>query len=361
VPPPLKNTPLVIRADGGLQDGIGHVMRCLALARGWQAAGGRVVFLAHCEGEVVPKWIRDSGSEYVPLPAPHPDPGDLQFTLSHLRRAQSGASGDLPTWLVMDGYHFDAGFDLAIRAAGFPVLTIDDHAHRYALHGDAVLNQGLGAQDFYYRAAPDALMMLGPRYALLRPEFLEWRDWHRPIRRQVRKVLVTLGGTDADNVTEFAIETMRHLDREGLEVRIVVGPTSPHVRSLLRAVRDTLGRFRLLTSVTDMPRLMAWADFAISAGGITSWELAYMGVPSAILIIARNQIRNAETVEAAGAGINGGWRHQTDARSLAGRMEPLLRSRSIRARMSRCGRRLIDGKGVDRVVARLGLTVQAGS
>ena len=122
-------------------------------------------------------------------------------------------------------------------------------------------------------------LLLGTRYVLLRREFWPWRGWRREIPAVARKVLVTLGGGDPDNVTLKVIRALAQVEIEGLEAVVVVGPANPHLEELQAAVKDTPHPIRLESNVTNMPELMAWADVAITAGGSTCWETAFMGLP----------------------------------------------------------------------------------
>ncbi|RMF86337.1 MAG: UDP-2,4-diacetamido-2,4,6-trideoxy-beta-L-altropyranose hydrolase, partial [Nitrospinota bacterium] len=190
--------PLLIRADASTRMGSGHLMRCLALAQGWKERGGPVFFLSSCP-RALRQRIESTGLTFLPLQEIHPDPHDLEQTLSHLE--QIAARSSLVPWVVIDGYHFDATYYQAIRAKGYQVLVIDDTAHlpRYDAH--IVLNQNLFADLRAYRCAPETLLLLGPRYVLLRPEFLAWQNRKRSFPQIARRVLVTLGGSDPDNVT----------------------------------------------------------------------------------------------------------------------------------------------------------------
>src|SRR5207245_1177027 len=105
-------------------------------------------------------------------------------------------------WLVLDGYHFDPAYQEGARASGLRLLVIDDVVHQARYSADILLNQNLDAEHLRYRAGANTELLLGPRYALLRQEFLGWQRWDRSISPVARRVLVTVGGGDPDNVTE---------------------------------------------------------------------------------------------------------------------------------------------------------------
>ena len=100
-------------------------------------------------------------------------------------------------WIVLDGYHFDGSFQDGLVAGGRRVLALDDYCHAGWYHADLVLNQNAGAEAVLYaNRAPTTVLLLGPRFALLREEFREWSGQHRRIPLCARRVVVTLGGSD---------------------------------------------------------------------------------------------------------------------------------------------------------------------
>ncbi|HEY2990940.1 MAG TPA: UDP-2,4-diacetamido-2,4,6-trideoxy-beta-L-altropyranose hydrolase [Candidatus Binatia bacterium] len=335
---------LVFRADSSVAIGTGHVMRCLALAQAWSDAGGKACFLTANENGALETRLRSEGCEVVRPAAVPGSADDAQWTADWAKK--NGAP-----WAVIDGYHFGVEYQRALRDSGLRLLCIDDNGHAERYCADIVLNQNLYADEaLYENREPQTRLLLGCRYLLLRREFFKWRDWMRKIPEMARKLLVTFGGADAGNATLKAIESLRRLERRDLEIKIVVGPAYAHVDALRRETERATGRVELLTAVRDVPALMAWADVAISAGGSTCWEIAFMGLPACIVVLADNQSPVADVLEKRGAAINLGW-HGTDVPDkLAGAMEQLLGASDRRRAMSRVGRLMVDGDGSKRVV-----------
>ncbi|MBN2564006.1 MAG: UDP-2,4-diacetamido-2,4,6-trideoxy-beta-L-altropyranose hydrolase [Phycisphaerae bacterium] len=338
---------LIIRADASASVGTGHVMRCLALAQAWQAGGGRVVLASAKCPEGLSQRIEASGVSFVSLESAHPDAADLESTLALQKQHDS-------RWLVVDGYHFDLVFQRAIRSAGFRLMVIDDYAHLSAYEADILLNQNIGADKLIYAVNREAIRLLGPRYALLRPEFLSARSLERVVPEQAGNILVTMGGSDHPNVTARVLRAIRSLDFPGLTARIVVGPASPHrVELECLAAEPGAVRVDLLHDVRDMPGLMAWADLAVTAGGSTCWELAFRGVPMLVAVLAENQRAIAAGLEEKSAGINLGEERSLHPEDIAGHIQSLAADAARRRRMSAAGRALVDGRGTARVVGKM--------
>ena len=326
--------------------GTGHVMRCLALAQAWQTAGGRAVLLGHLESDALRAHVSSAGVDVLLLQGQHPDPADLQQTLDSL--AKLGA-----TWLAVDGYHFDAGYNRAVKAEGYKVLVIDDRAHLPEYCADIILNQNAGADMLSYQTAAGTRLLLGPSYVLLREEFLPYIGWHREHVTSARRVLVTLGGADPENVTQTVIEALLQTGVDDLEARVVVGPANPHASTLQKGMASQKGEIELLADPPDMPALMAWADVAVAAAGSTCWELAFMGLPSILLVLAKNQAANAERLGEDGIAVNLGWYHTKTPGGIAQALTHLLSSAEQLAELSSRGQSLVDGQGGRRVVEHL--------
>ena len=340
---------MIVRADVTAQIGAGHIMRCFALAQSWVKRGGKAVFLSHCESEALQKHITAEGFDFIFLDKPHPDPFDIDFTMSTLSKIKT-QNATHKDWLAVDGYHFDANYQKSIKEVGYKLLWIDDYGHADHYWADLILNQNISAdQSFYINREPYTQLLLGTRYILLRREFKHWQGWHREIPPIARKVLVTLGGGNPDNVTLKVIKAIKEINAPGLEARVISGPVDPHLETLRMEI-GTDTTFQLLTNVTNMPELMAWADVAVAAGGSTMWEFAFMGLPSIIMILADNQCAVAETLHDYGIAINIGWHKDISIVDIAKSLSGLMKNDAKRKEMVKIGKMCVDGEGSERIV-----------
>jgi len=342
-------THLIIRADADTRIGAGHVMRCLALAQAWRGRGGAVTFLSRCDSSNLRRRITGEGCAFVAVEHSHPDPGDLTHVLERIEGVTARESGRSPR-VVMDGYHFTPDYHRAIVGSGCRLLAIDDEGSINHWYADIILNQNLHAHANLYRSAETHTRLLaGTQFVLLRREFLEWTKWKREIPATAGRMLVTMGGSDPDNVTLRVVRALNRLDLSGLEVKIVAGPANPHVESLEEELRRGSSALQLVPSVDDVPDLMAWADLAVSAGGSTCWELAFMGLPTITVVLADNQKLIAEGLDRAGATVNLGRQADLSVEGLVCALQELIGSPVRRRRMAERGRSLIDGRGAYRV------------
>lgn len=380
---------LLLRADADGRIGGGHVLRGLALAQAWQDAGGRAVFACGAISDALAVRIRDEGAHVVRIDAAAGTPADAASAafIAHEHRA---------TWIVVDGYHFDAGYRAALRARGLRVLWVADAPlpagpcaadvvlHPLPRRADA---QGAAADRPTARADDDGepLLLAGAEYVPLRREFRGLGDRDRagndeaalgcdaracrgdagahgpgptgaPQRTNPsRRVLVTLGGGDAG---EHCLRVVRALELTpigGLEAQVVIG--SECGERAAKAIERAAARLRCAVRVErapcEMTPLMDGCEVAVAAAGGTAWELACRGTPAILLVRAENQGAVAEALDRAGAAHNLGPADDVRERDVAGALTSLLNDPRRRSAMRRAGRALVDGRGAARVVEAL--------
>ena len=339
---------IIIRADASTQMGTGHVMRCIALAQAWQEQGGAVVMVS----AEIPPLLRDRlGVENIESRLIEAD-NDAQATIQIAQ--EIGAE-----WVVVDGYQFDSYYQRMIKSADLQLLFIDDYGHCDAYCADFVLNQNSYADSLLYaNCEPYTQLLLGSRYVLLRREFWQWRGWQRPQPQPPYHVLVTLGGSDPDNVTGKVIDALHTWTAFPLQLTVLVGGGNPHYDDLEAWVKHSPHTVELRRNVTDMPQLMSEANIAISAGGSTCWELAFMGLPNLIIVLAENQVAVGKNLDEVGVATNLGWWNELSAEKIRQQIQTILGDVSRWRAMSTQGQLVVNGYGGQQVVTAISLGVR---
>lgn len=330
---------LVVRCDASPVIGAGHLTRCRALALALRAQEKAVAFAIRSEPEAVGAMLDGDGFARATVPAETPlGEADLAATVEMARR--HGAVG-----VLVDHYEAGAEYFAGLRAAGLVVGAIDDRADRDLTSVDWVLNQNLAAPQLGYRVVPQAEVLRGVSFALLRPEFAVARGrLERSWSADDRRVLVTFGGGDTADVAASVLAALHRIERT-LEVRIVVGRDAPGLGPLQEESVRSRHDVEVLQGVQDMTAQMMWADLSINAGGSTCWELMCLGVPMVVAELSDDQRLNVVAAAEAGVGI------EIPADRL-GFVDPevtaLLDDPDRRAAMSRRGMSLVDGHGASR-------------
>jgi UDP-2,4-diacetamido-2,4,6-trideoxy-beta-L-altropyranose hydrolase len=343
---------LFIRADASVSIGTGHIMRMIALGQGWQEQGGEVHFMCAEITHALGDRLASEGFHLSHMQAALGSGEDLLQTLEWIAKTLRAERGN--PRVVLDGYHFGADYQLGIKEAGFKLLVVDDYGHADFYHADWVLNQNISAREsLYAQRSPETRLLLGPKFAMLRKEFLAYKGGQRKIAPVARKILVTLGGSDPDNVTLKVIQALVDLD---LHAKIVVGGSNPHlaeIENFIQSKKNSGSVMEIIVNATNMPELMAWADIAVAAGGSTAWELAFMGLPSVFVILAENQIEITREVERAGFGKCLGKGADCDRKRFFEEVTSLVSDLSQRVRACLTGTEMVCGQGARLVIQEL--------
>lgn len=336
---------LFIRVDANTQTGTGHLMRCLALAHGWKNRGGESTFITACDSNELLLQLSHKGFKVIALESTFPDPTDWEDTAKIL-------DGHPNTWVVLDGYHFDTTYQNRIKEAGHKLLLIDDIAHLKHYCADVILNQNINAERIMYSCDTTTQKLLGTYFALLRPEFLAFKGWKRNIPSIARKVMVMLGGGGTLKRLLKIIEAVQQADLQEMEVIVVVGAGMSGVGELAASISNSQS-IRFVCNPPNMAELMAWADIAVSASGSTCWELAFMGLSAILVVTSENQVNVANGLEQAGVAKNLGEFTDENVNKISKYLQMLAEDNECRLKMSKLGRKLVDGRGIERVYAAL--------
>lgn len=338
---------IAIRTDASVAIGTGHVMRCLTLADQLRSRDAEINFICQdVPGHLIP-FIEAKGYPVHRLPGglgAEQDAIQSATILEKLRCRQD--------WVIVDHYGLDAAWETRLRPAAENIMVIDDLANRR--HAcELLLDQNYGEVSRY-----DSLVsghcrkLLGPAYALLRPQFLNARESVGERTGEVRRILVFMGGSDRCNDTCKALQALVKLGRTDIFVDVVIGSLSAY-QSEIESLASGMRQVRCLTNVEDMAELMAEADFSIGAGGTTTWERCALGLPSLVIAIAENQISISQELSKNGYIFYAGWHKEVTVEHLTEDIRVLLRYPGVVRLSSMKARELVDAHGTARVANHL--------
>ncbi len=334
-----RNRRAVFWANGGPRLGHGHFSRCLTLARALDNTGWSCVFTRPDTPEAA------AAAQAVGITDDRPIPVAKG---SAVQSNDINAVVDGADLFVIDDYVSGASLGTAARDWVGSVLVIDDLADR-AFDADLLLNQNPGFSDKDYDGlVPSGCrVLLGARYALLRPAFAAARTAALLARDKwdgtVRRVLISLGATDPDDITTVAFERLQRSFPD-IRIDVVLSGTAPH----LERVRDRVERSSravLHVDTPDMAALMAAADIGIGAGGTTSFERCCLGLPMVIVKTAENQARTIFELVAQGAVIEA-----ADGTSAADTLTDLCHHPTRLRAIAAAAAAVCDGKGTGRLI-----------
>lgn len=359
---------VVFRTDASVQIGTGHVMRCLTLADELARQGHECQFICREHEGHLGDLIINKGYCLTLLAAGRdreldttggrvddyalwlgvPWQEDARQTLDALKSCE-------PDWLVVDHYALDAEWESALADTVGGMMVIDDLANRP--HECALLlDQNLGRiESDYDRLLPSACQrLIGPHYALLRPEFanLRERSLKRRGRPELKRILISLGGVDRTNVTGQVLDALADSALPtDIELDIIMGAAAPYLDEVRQQAARLPFKATVSVNVHDMAERMYLADLSIGAAGGTSWERCCLGLPAVLLVLAKNQVAGATALDAGGAAIKIDDSEQLGA-ALPSLLATLANSSRLK-RMSEAAAIITDGNGVFRTLQTL--------
>nr|WP_296063600.1 spore coat protein [uncultured Actinoplanes sp.] len=328
-----------IRCDAGPRTGVGHLVRCVALAEELVARGVGVRFLGDLGGlEWAEAQLARRGLPW------HPPPFDEVGLVAAAERLELDA-------LVVDSYTLPPLHTVAVRRTGRTVLAIVDGDFR-GQTADIYVDQNLDAAI----DVDGAIGLAGLDYALLRGSVRQLRPLSAPVHSGSRtpKVVAFFGGTDAYRAAP-AIAAL--LARTGMPFEATIIGANEELRRELHTVEAAPGqRFDVIAPTDDLPKLLAGADLAVSASGTSTWELLCLGLPSALVWVVDNQILGYERTIARGYAAGIGQLGNLDAGSVM-TLRGLLTDADARTALAAKAWAAVDGRGVERVADTLLATV----
>lgn len=273
---------VIIRSDASVKIGSGHVMRCLTVAKKLQQEGCTVRFwMKPLEGNLIDFVAAEGFSNII-----GPKEADLY---------------------IVDHYELRMDWEQSIRPYTKKLAVIDDLSREHDC--DLLLDQNVVPhyETRYEGKVPEhCVKLLGPKYLMMRDEFIEARKKVQPRNKEVKRLLVFMGGTDPTNETMKILQALQDFTFE--HVDIVVGNGNPYKHKIESVCQERGYAFHC--QIDYMAELMLQADFAIGAGGATMWERCYLGLPSSATIVADNQRDTTEFAASLEIVRNLGWHEQ---------------------------------------------------
>jgi len=353
---------IAFRTDASLHIGTGHVMRCLTLADALRERGAQSTFICRPHAGHFLDLIQQRGHTAKTLEsaddafsAPS-DPSHAKWLgtdwASDATQTQQALGDQDVDWLVVDHYALDRSWEQAMRPYTRRIMAIDDLADR-PHDCDLLLDQNLGrqARDYDGLLSRHTQSLIGPAYALLRPEFSQWRghSLQRRAHLQLKNLLITMGGVDQTNATSQVLAALTHCELPiDLRITVVMGPTAPWLAQVQAQAAAMPCPTQVQAGVSNMAQLMAESDLCIGAASGSAWERCALGLPTLVLILAANQHSGAMALHSNGAA----W-VAADVQQLMTQITELFNKEMQTAalqKMSQAAAKLATGNGASQVV-----------
>ena len=345
---------VIFRTDASLKIGTGHVMRCITLAKALKENSVNVEFICRKHDGNLVNRIRSNGFSVYELDLLEGNVLDKKLSHSHwLGVTQQQDVDDCinilkskkTNWIIIDHYALDEDWQNKLKPFCDKIMVIDDLADRKH-QCDILLDQTFARQqeDYLILTPKNCQLLLGSQYALLRPEFSEWREFslERRSKPEFKQLFINIGGVDVNNVTENILDRLELCNLSNdMSITVVMGGSAPYLESVKSKSITLPYKTEVKVDVGNMAELMANADIAIGASGATTWERCCLGLPTIQIIIAKNQITIAKSLSGLGA--------IKFLQSIKGVSRVIKNPRNWMLNVSNIARHVSDGLGVKRV------------
>jgi spore coat polysaccharide biosynthesis predicted glycosyltransferase SpsG len=324
---------LVVICDVGPQYGVGHLMRCVALAEEFARRGATVVFAADVAS--VPFAVLQVESRgFLHVAAP-------QGVEDHLRvLTELGA-----TAVVIDSYHLPLSLYDAVRAAVPTLALVDGDPGGRSAH--LLVDQNIGAESDHWPLPDRSVHVAGLDYALMRTEILDRRPAApRSDRADPARVFAFFGGTDAFGAGPVLTGA---LVATGMPFSLRVVAPRPWDEPVVAGPGQSV---ELIAPTDRLADEVLAADLVVSAAGTSSWELLCLGAACAFVCVADNQALAYGRAIESGLGLGLGVLDALAADSATATtvLREGLADAELRAGLRERGWHKVDGGGRGRVL-----------
>ncbi len=351
---------VAFRADASYEIGTGHVMRCLTLADKLSQYGVQSHFICRAhEGNLI-DLVNKRGYKVSILPKLNPGRDLIVSDLVHghwlgadwltdAQQSRSAMVGEFIDWIIVDHYALDYRWESYLRKNCKSMMIIDDLEDR--IHTCEVLldqNQITELHRRYKgRTSIGATHLLGPKYALLHPNYSNLHLKAKPRKSPVKNIFVYYGGVDHHNLTEMTIAAFLKIKSIDLTMDVIVSKTNTHIKSILKSVNQCT-KIKIHHSLPTLAEIILKADLAVAAGGSNTWERCCLGLPSLTISVAQNQIKMCNELHKQGLIKHLGFFENISVDSIAEAIKKELNSQALEGWSIHCLDQL-DGRGAERV------------
>lgn len=330
-----------IRVDANEKIAMGHVMRCLSIAKCLKSKGETVIFWT--SGDYASDFIRKNGFECNELEY---DYCSKEEEVNVLIDSLKNKSVDK---LLIDSYQVTQRY-LEQLHSDFQIIYLDD-LNAFCYPADLIINYTYNVSKKIYekwKYAETTKFLLGREYVPLRPQF---KNVMIDTTMPVNTILITTGGADEQNMILEILHRLSGNRYKGIQIIVVAGKFYSHMEELKKIAEED-ETIQIHYNVNNMAELMKISNIAISAGGTTLAELCACGIPTICFSVADNQLYGTRAYANDGIVIYAGDVRESKEKALNNivkKLEKMMDDARIRMQLGNKAHEMIDGNGAERI------------
>lgn len=346
-----KQIRLLFITVAGNAIGYGHLNRCLSLAEQASKRNLSISFLLFGDNDAYLR-VGNAGYDCVLKPISTFSKYFSDASLNHV---------DIIDIVVTDFSHQDIFPDLecarqvlkGIRSLAKKVMVIDALGVQALAPRMPDMPIDILVVPYVGATFPDNTpwrILEGPDYAVLSSAYCGLHD--RIVRKDADRILVSCGGSDPNHLTTLVMDGIALVSRS-LVVRIIVGPLfDAEIRANLKVmISNTAHTIELIESPGALSEHMIWCDLAIATTGLIKYELAATATPG--ILISIDDVHDLINRPFANMGSSQDLGVSVTPQKIADHVSSLLNNYEARVRMAMTGRKMIDGRGTERLITEI--------
>ena len=330
-----------IRVDANEHIAMGHLIRCLSVAKQLRGLGEDVIFIISEEHSV--QKIEKEGFRCCCLNNSYKEKNEeTEILIKYIQKYSIKK-------MLIDSYEVTQDYMRVIRNYCRVIYIDDINSFRYP--ADMIINYTFKVDKYIYANMnyEEEIFLLGERYMPLRPEFsLDCIE----IKESVENIFMTTGGSDSfDMIIDIIEEMQKSQLLRKIAKHIVVGKFYNRLQDL-KNLEKAYENLKVYYDITDIWNVMRKCDIAVSAGGTTLAELCACGIPTVCFAISKNQLRGTESYARENIMLYAGnvmQNRDNVVDNVINKVEMLIGNKKLRQDMSQKACLHIDGMGALRI------------
>ena len=341
---------IVIRVDSGNIIGFGHAMRCLTIANEMKKNDYDVYVISNRERNNLSQLFLKNGHKIIHIKTKKiglkkiNEIYDLEQTKKILKKINKKI--DL---LLVDNYSLGFRWEKSLRQLVSKIIVVDDLNNRK--HDcDLIIDQGLhiNMKNAYTNLVPKKCkILLGPKYAILRPEFGIIRQKLKKSNREINKIMISFGGSDPNGDTMKALNGINKIQKRIFGIDVIIGKSNREYRKI-KKMCENMKKTRYFYNTTRVAAIMSKSDVAIGSGGSTTWERCCLGIPAIVSIASKDQSEATKILDSKKCIINLGESKRVKELDYMEKINGITYNKLNKMRKN-C-MKIVDGNGTSRVI-----------
>jgi spore coat polysaccharide biosynthesis predicted glycosyltransferase SpsG len=337
----VKRGPVLFRIDATPTLGYEALYQGLSMAAALQRRRRGPHFFSYLEPLSLAHAITRGNNAWTPAEQAMGEPGDLEAVKREIRRLNAAT-------VVLAGPNLNADYIREVQATGVMVIAIDPTAS-IKFPAEVVVNPYFAPGLKAYKFEPGTQVLLGRKYSLVRALFRRQRTIRAVEQPGPFRALVAFGDDDFGDQT---LLRARQLLQAPLveKISLMVRTHYERYEEIKDFADEHAGKVEVVTEAKEIMTRLVRGHFVLTSGCTWSLEMCCVGIPQLVIPTQSVHVLNAKRMDDLGVANFLGASGDVSEAKLLEAVKEVLEDPMERLGMSRCARKLVDGRGGDRVV-----------